>query len=606
MPDDDVDDAAEAGPPLEAPAELTLDILRHSAAHLMAAAVVELFPGAQYDVGPATDEGFFYNFRLPDGAHFAEEDLATIESRMRELAKKRIPFDREVLSRVAARRLFDGMDQPFKVDIIDRMAADVNEVGVYRTGQFVDLCRGPHVPHSGHLRAVRLLRVAGVYWRGDEKNEQLQRVYGTAFFEREQLAAFIAQREEARRRDHRRLGAELDLFSFPEEIGSGLAVFHPKGGLVRKLMEDYSRQRHEEAGYDFVNTPHITKEDLFQTSGHLQWFAEGMFPPMELDGGVKYYLKPMNCPFHILIYRSRPRSYRELPLRLFEFGTVYRYEKSGVVHGLTRVRGLTMDDAHIFCSRDDMAGELSALLTFILDLLRDFGLTDFQLELSTKPEAKAVGSDDEWTEATEVLRQTALTMGLDLVMDEGGGAFYGPKISVQVKDAIGRTWQMSTIQVDLQFPQRFNLTYIDAAGREARPIMIHRALFGSIERFFGILLEHYAGHLPLWLAPLQCEIVPVQDDAPEVVEYAQGVRELMRARGLRAKVNDKPGERMQSRIRDAELRKVPYIVVVGRRDLERGDGVVNVRSTRAGTQENLLAGDLADRLAAEAAARSPG
>ena len=606
MPDDDVDDAAEAGPPLEAPAELTLDILRHSAAHLMAAAVVELFPGAQYDVGPATDEGFFYNFRLPDGAHFAEEDLATIESRMRELAKKRIPFDREVLSRDAARRLFDGMDQPFKVDIIDRMAADVNEVGVYRTGEFVDLCRGPHVPHSGHLRAVRLLRVAGVYWRGDEKNEQLQRVYGTAFFEREQLAAFIAQREEARRRDHRRLGAELDLFSFPEEIGSGLAVFHPKGGLVRKLMEDYSRQRHEEAGYEFVYTPHITKEDLFQTSGHLQWFAEGMFPPMELDGGVKYYLKPMNCPFHILIYRSRPRSYRELPLRFFEFGTVYRYEKSGVVHGLTRVRGLTMDDAHIFCSRDDMAGELSALLTFILDLLRDFGLTDFQLELSTKPEAKAVGSDDEWTEATEVLRQTALTMGLDLVMDEGGGAFYGPKISVQVKDAIGRTWQMSTIQVDLQFPQRFNLTYIDAAGREARPIMIHRALFGSIERFFGILLEHYAGHLPLWLAPLQCEIVPVQDDAPEVVEYAQGVRELMRARGLRAKVNDKPGERMQSRIRDAELRKVPYIVVVGRRDLERGDGVVNVRSTRAGTQENLLAGDLADRLAAEAAARSPG
>jgi threonyl-tRNA synthetase len=605
MPDDDVDAAAEAGPPLEVPAELTLDILRHSAAHLMAAAVLELFPGAQYDVGPATEEGFFYNFRLPDGAHFAEEDLATIESRMRELAKKRIPFDREVLSRDAARRLFEGMDQPFKVDIIDRMAEDVNEVGVYRTGEFVDLCRGPHVPHSGHLRAVRLLRVAGVYWRGDEKKEQLQRVYGTAFFEREQLAAFIAQREEARRRDHRRLGAELDLFSFPEEIGSGLAVFHPKGGLVRKLMEDYSRQRHEEAGYEFVYTPHITKEDLFQTSGHLQWFAEGMFPPMELDGGVKYYLKPMNCPFHILIYRSRPRSYRELPLRFFEFGTVYRYEKSGVVHGLTRVRGLTMDDAHIFCSRDDMAGELSALLTFVLDLLRDFGLTDFQLELSTKPEAKAVGSDDEWTEATEVLRQTALTMGLDLVMDEGGGAFYGPKISVQVKDAIGRTWQMSTIQVDLQFPQRFDLTYIDADGREARPIMIHRALFGSIERFFGILLEHYAGHLPLWLAPLQCEIVPVQDDAPEVVEYAQGVRELMRARGLRAKVNDKPGERMQSRIRDAELRKVPYIVVVGRRDLERGDGVVNVRSTRAGTQENLLAGDLADRLAAEAAARSP-
>jgi threonyl-tRNA synthetase len=605
MPDDIVDDAAEAGPPLEVPAELTLDILRHSAAHLMAAAVVELHPGAEYDVGPATEEGFFYNFRLPDGAHFVEEDLSRIEAKMKELSKRRIPFEREEMSREEARQLFSDLHQTFKVDIIDRMAGEVADVGVYRTGDFVDLCRGPHVPHTGHLRAVKLLRVAGVYWRGDERNEQLQRVYGTAFFEREQLDAFIAQREEARRRDHRRLGAELDLFSFPEEIGSGLAVFHPKGGLVRKLMEDYSRQRHEEAGYEFVNTPHITKEDLFQTSGHLQWFAEGMFPPMELDGGVKYYLKPMNCPFHILIYRSRPRSYRELPLRFFEFGTVYRYEKSGVVHGLTRVRGLTMDDAHIFCSRDDMAGELSALLTFVLDLLRDFGLTDFKLELSTKPEAKAVGSDDEWTEATEVLRQTALTMGLDLVMDEGGGAFYGPKISVQVKDAIGRTWQMSTIQVDLQFPQRFDLTYIDADGREARPIMIHRALFGSIERFFGILLEHYAGHLPLWLAPVQCEIVPVQDDAPEVVEYAQGVRELMRARGLRAKVNDKPGERMQARIRDAELRKVPYIVVVGRRDLERGDGVVNVRSTRAGTQENLLAGDLADRLAAEAAARSP-
>jgi threonyl-tRNA synthetase len=606
MPEDIVDDSAEAGPPLDAPAKLTLDILRHSAAHLMAAAVVELFPGAQYDVGPATEEGFFYNFRLPGGAHFTEDDLPVIEARMKELAKRRIPYEREVLSRDEARRLFAGIDQPLKVSIIDRMGDDVDSVGVYRTGDFVDLCRGPHVPHSGHLRAIKLLRVAGVYWRGDERNEQLQRVYGTAFFDREQLDAFIAQREEARRRDHRRLGAELDLFSFPEEIGSGLPVFHPNGGLVRKLMEDYSRQRHEQAGYDFVNTPHITKEDLFQTSGHLQWFADGMFPPMELDGGTKYYLKPMNCPFHILIYRSRQRSYRELPLRLFEFGTVYRYEKSGVVHGLTRVRGLTMDDAHIFCSKSQMGGELRSLLVFILDLLRDYGLSNFFLELSTKPKDKAVGSDEEWAEATEALRAAASTMELELVMDEGGGAFYGPKISVQARDAIGRTWQMSTIQVDFQFPQRFDLSYIDADGSQARPIMIHRALFGSVERFFGILLEHYAGHFPLWLAPVQCEIVPVQDDAAEVVDYTHALRDRLRAAGLRAAVNDKPGERMQSRIRDAELRKVPYIVVVGRRDVERGDDVVNVRSTRAATQESIAAGELVDRLAGEVAARSPG
>jgi threonyl-tRNA synthetase len=606
MPDEIIDDAAEAGLPLESPEELSLDILRHSAAHLMAAAVVELFPGAQYDVGPATEEGFFYNFRLPGGAHFTEEDLGRIETRMKELAKRRVPYEREVLTRADARELFTGLDQPFKVDIIDRMPTEVDSVAVYRTGDFVDLCRGPHVPHSGHLRALTLLRVAGVYWRGDERQEQLQRVYGTAFFDRAELDAFIRQREEARRRDHRRLGAELDLFSFPEEIGSGLAVFHPKGGLVRKLMEDYSRQRHEEAGYQFVNTPHITKEDLFRTSGHLEWFADGMFPPMELDDGVRYYLKPMNCPFHILIYRSRPRSYRELPLRLFEFGTVYRYEKSGVIHGLTRVRGLTMDDAHIFCTKEEMAGELRSLLTFVLQLLRDFGLTDFYLELSTRPPEKAVGSDEDWAEATETLRSVASTMDLDLVMDEGGGAFYGPKISVQAKDAIGRTWQMSTIQVDFQFPQRFDLHYVGADGAEERPIMIHRALFGSIERFFGVLLEHYAGHFPLWLAPVQCEIVPVQDDVPEVVEYAARLRDTMRAAGLRAEVSDKPGERMQARIRDAVKQKVPYIVVVGRNDLERGDGVVNLRNTRAGSQEDVPAGELVERLAREAASRIPG
>ncbi len=605
MPDDIVDDSAEAGPPLDVPVELTLDILRHSAAHLMAAAVVELFPAAEYDVGPATDEGFFYNFRLPDGAHFVEEDLARIEARMKELSKRRLPFDREVMSREEARQLFSDLHQTFKVDIIDRMSGEVGDVGVYRTGEFVDLCRGPHVPHAGHLRAVKLLRVAGVYWRGDERNEQLQRVYGTAFFEREQLDAFIAQREEARRRDHRRLGAELDLFSFPEEIGSGLPVFHPKGGLVRKLMEDYSRQRHQEAGYEFVNSPHITKEDLFQTSGHLQWFADSMFPPMELDGGTKYYLKPMNCPFHILIFRSRQRSYRELPLRLFEFGTVYRYEKSGVIHGLTRVRGLTMDDAHIFCTKARLAEELRSLLTFVLDLLREYGLSDFYLELSTKPPDKAVGTDEEWAEATETLRSAAMAMDLDLVMDEGGGAFYGPKISVQARDAIGRTWQLSTVQLDFQFPERFDLTYVEPDGTQVRPIMIHRALFGSVERFFGILLEHYAGHFPLWLAPVQVEIVPVQDDSPEVIGYVSALAERLRGAGLRAEVDDKPGMRMQARIRDAVRQKVPYVVVVGRNDIERDDDVVTVRSTRRDAQESLTVSDLVQRLVHEVAERSP-
>ena len=606
MPEDVLDDAAEAGPSIEVPAELTLDILRHSAAHLMASAVVDLFPGAQYDVGPATEEGFFYNFRLPGGTRFSEDDLARIEARMKALVKQRLPFEHQAMTRDEARRLFEEADQPFKVDIIDRMTGDVDTVGVYRTGEFVDLCRGPHVPHSGHLRAVKLLRVAGVYWRGDESQEQLQRVYGTAFFDREQLEAFIAQREEARRRDHRRLGAELDLFSFPEEIGSGLAVFHPKGGLVRKLMEDYSRQRHQEAGYEFVNSPHITKEDLFQTSGHLDWYADGMFPPMELDGGTRYYLKPMNCPFHILIYRSRPRSYRELPLRLFEFGSVYRHEKSGVVHGLTRVRGLTMDDAHIFCTKEQMGGELRSLLTFVLDLLRDFGLSDFFLELQTRPPGKAIGTDEEWEEATGALRAAALAMDLPLALDEGGGTFYAPKISVQARDAIGRPWQLSTIQVDFMLPQRFDLGFVEADGSVSRPIMIHRALFGSVERFFGILLEHYAGHFPVWLAPVQCEIVPVQDDAPEVIAHVAARRDAMRTRGLRAEVNDKPGERMQARIRDAEMRKVPYIVVVGRRDVERGDGVVNVRSTRAGTQQSIAVDELVARLVDEAAARSAG
>ncbi|HVC05684.1 MAG TPA: threonine--tRNA ligase [Candidatus Acidoferrales bacterium] len=605
MPDEIVDDAAEAGAPLPAPASPTLDILRHSASHLMAAAVVDLFPGAQYDVGPAIDDGFFYNFRLPDGAHFTDDDLPRIETRMGELAAQKIAFEPSAMPREQAVALFTELHQPFKVDIINRLPNDVSEVSVYRTGTFVDLCRGPHVPDSGWLQAVRVLRTAGVYWRGDARNEQLQRLYGTAWFTKDELDAYLLRLEEARKRDHRRLGAELDLFSFPDEIGSGLPVFHPNGGLVRSLMEEYSRKRHAEAGYSFVNTPHITKEDLFKTSGHLEWFAEGMFPPMELDEGTKYYLKPMNCPMHILIYRSRMRSYRELPLRLFEFGSVYRYEKSGVVHGLTRVRGLTMDDAHIFCTREQMMDELVSLLDFTLGLLRDFGLTDFYLELSTRPEAKAVGTLDEWEEATQALRLAAEGRNLELVLDEGGGAFYGPKISVQARDAIGRAWQMSTIQVDFQFPQRFDLHYVDDSGVEQRPIMIHRALFGSIERFFGILLEHYAGHFPLWLAPVQVQLVPVQDDSEEVMSSIRALAADMRARGLRVSLDDRHGERMQARVRDAELKKVPYVVVIGKRDVERGDGVVRVRDVRRNTQDDVATGALIDRLAAEVSERRP-
>ncbi|MGA8635242.1 MAG: threonine--tRNA ligase [Candidatus Dormiibacterota bacterium] len=605
MPDEIVDDAAEAGAPLPAPSEPTLEIVRHSAAHLMAAAVIDLFPGAQYDVGPAIEDGFFYNFRLPDGRHFVDDDLQRIETRMGELAARNIGFVQEVVPRRQAIEMFTAMHQDFKVDIINRLPDDVATVSIYRTGEFVDLCRGPHVPDTGWLKSVRVLRIAGVYWRGDARNEQLQRVYGTAWFTNDELDAYMHRLDEARKRDHRRLGAELDLFSFPDEIGSGLPVFHPNGGLVRKLMEDYSRQRHEEAGYSFVNTPHITKEDLFKVSGHLEWFAEGMFPPMELDEGTKYYLKPMNCPMHILIYRSRMRSYRELPLRLFEFGSVYRYEKSGVIHGLTRVRGLTMDDAHIFCAREQMMDELISLLDFTLGLLRDFGLTDFYLELSTRPEHKAVGTVEEWDLATNALRQAAEGRNLELVLDEGGGAFYGPKISVQARDAIGRTWQMSTIQVDFQFPQRFDLHFIDDTGAEQQPIMIHRALFGSIELFFGILLEHYAGHFPLWLAPVQCALVPVQDDSEEVMAAIRSLAAGMRERGLRPSIDERHGERMQARVRDAELKRIPYVVVIGKRDVERGDGMVRVRDVRRNVQEDVSTGDLIDRLAAEVSERRP-
>ncbi|HZQ26675.1 MAG TPA: threonine--tRNA ligase [Acidimicrobiales bacterium] len=552
-------------------------ILRHSTAHVLAQAVLSLWPGAKFAIGPPIEDGFYYDFDLPGGAHFTEEDLARIEARMREIVKEGQPFVREEHSKDEGLQLF--ADQPYKVEIIQGVdtseGAEGGVVSAYRnTEQFVDLCRGPHVPSTNRLGSFKLMRVAGAYWRGDEKRPQLQRIYGTAWESDKALQEHLHRLEEAERRDHRKLGVELDLFSFPDEIGSGLAVFHPKGGLVRRLMEDYSRQRHEQGGYEFVNSPHITKETLFQTSGHLDWFAEGMFPPMEMDEGTKYYLKPMNCPFHILIYRSRQRSYRELPLRLFEFGTVYRYEKSGVVHGLTRVRGMTQDDAHIFCTKEQAGRELQSLLQFVLGLLRDYGLNDFYLELSTKPEGKAVGSDEEWAEATEALRQVALGMDLDLVMDEGGGAFYGPKISVQARDAIGRTWQLSTIQVDFQLPRLFDLEYVGADNQRHRPIMIHRALFGSIERFFGILVEHHAGAFPAWLAPVQVQVLPVADDHEE---YAATVAARLKGEGFRVEVVG-ADEKLGNRIRKGKVEKVPYVLVVGGNDVVAGTAGVNDRS----------------------------
>ena len=556
-----------------------LHVLRHSTAHVLAQAVCDLFPGTKYAIGPPIADGFYYDFDLPQAIGPAE--LATIERRMRRIAKANQPFVREEVSRADA--LARLADQPFKVEIIERLGEEVGEVAggetvtLYRNAQWLDLCLGPHVPSTGKLGAFKLTHLAGAYWRGDEANQMLTRIYGTAWATQEDLDAHLHRVEEAERRDHRRLGVELDLFSFPEEIGSGLAVFHPKGGLVRRIMEDYSRARHEAGGYDLVTTPHISKAGLFETSGHLQWYADAMFPPMELDGGTEYYLKPMNCPFHILIFRSRIRSYRELPLRLFEFGTVYRYEKSGVVHGLTRVRGMTQDDAHIFCSKEQMGDELRSLLVFVLDLLRDYGLSDFYLELSTKPLEKAVGSDEDWAEATEALRRAAVAMDLELVMDEGGGAFYGPKISVQARDAIGRTWQMSTIQVDFQMPQRFDMHYSAADNERHRPIMIHRALFGSIERFFAVLLEHYAGAFPLWLAPEQIRFVPVAD---RHVEHCEALAERARREGLRAVVDDSK-ESVGKKIRAAQLLRIPYTLVVGDRDVEAGTYTVR---DRAGTE----------------------
>jgi threonyl-tRNA synthetase len=583
-----VPDADAEVAPVAADTDEGRSVIRHSAAHVLAQAVQELFPQAKLGIGPPITDGFYYDFDVP--AAFTPEDLEALEKRMKAIVKDGQLFSRRVYeSQDEARRELAG--EPYKLELVDDKSgdADIMEVGgdeltAYdnlnpRTRERVwgDLCRGPHIPTTRYIPAFKLTRSSAAYWRGNQANASLQRIYGTAWESQEALDRHLELLEEAQRRDHRKLGVELDLFSFPDELGSGLPVFHPKGGIVRRELEEYSRRKHIEAGYEFVNTPHITKEQLYITSGHLEWYADGMFPPMHIDAeyaedgtlrkpGQDYYLKPMNCPMHHLIFRSRGRSYRELPLRLFEFGTVYRYEKSGVIHGLTRVRGMTQDDSHIYCTREQMRDELASLLRFVLDLLGDYGLDDFYLELSTKDPDKYVGSDAMWEEATETLREVAESSGLHLVPDPGGAAFYGPKISVQVRDALGRSWQMSTIQLDFNMPERFGLEYTAADGTRQRPVLIHRALFGSIERFFGILTEHYAGAFPAWLAPLQVVGIPV---AEEHVGYLSEVAAELRAAGVRVEI-DSSDDRMAKKIVNHTNQKVPFMLLAGDRDVEAG------------------------------------
>ena len=582
-----------------------LNVLRHSTAHVLAQAVQEVFPETKLGIGPPIRDGFYYDFDPAEP--FTPSDLEKLETAMRKIIKAGQRFKRRVVNEKDA--LIELKNEPYKCELIGLKSAELEDESAVEVGKgeltiydnlgrdgnpvWSDLCRGPHLPSTKHIPAFKLMRAAGAYWRGSEKNPMLQRVYGTAWPTSKELDDYLFLLSEAEKRDHRKLGAELDLFSFPEEIGSGLAVFHPKGGIVRRAMEDYSRQRHEEEDYEFVYSPHLTKAALFETSGHLQWYADGMYPPMVMDeelhadgtikkAGQKYYMKPMNCPFHNLIYKSSSKSYRDLPLRLFEFGTVYRYEKSGVVHGITRARGFTQDDAHIYCTKDQMAGELDSLLTFVLNLLRDYGLSDFYLEISTRNPEKSVGEDSDWQAATDALRQAALKQNLELVLDAGGAAFYGPKISVQARDAIGRTWQMSTIQVDFQLPQRFDLEYAAADGTKQQPVMIHRALFGSIERFFGVLTEHYAGAFPAWLAPVQVRGIPV---AETFEPYLAEIIKRFRSAGIRAEM-DSSADRMQKKIRNAQLEKIPFMMIIGEED--QSNGTVSFRY-RNGDQKNGIA-----------------
>lgn len=582
------------------------EVLRHSTAHVLAQAVMDLWPGTHFAIGPAISDGFYYDFELPNNAHFSDEDLIKIESRMREIVAEGQSFERGEYSVDEGLILFK--DQPFKQEIISRVAGESKEdideldtdqgvegtsVSVYRNSSgFTDLCRGPHVPATDRLGSFKLMRVAGAYWRGNERGPQLQRIYGTAWESDKALKAHLVRLEEAEKRDHRKIGLDLDLFHFPPEIGGGLPVFHPKGALIRQIMEDYSKREHRRAQYQAVWTPHIAKSTLFEISGHLGWYKAGMYPPMEMEGAT-YYPKPMNCPMHILIYKSRGRSYKELPLRLFEFGTVYRFERSGVLHGLARVRGLTQDDSHIFCAPDQLSAELARLLRFVISILQAFGLSEFEAELATRPE-KAVGAEDEWNQATAALEEALIASGIKYSIANGEGAFYAPKIDVHLKDAIGRRWQVSTLQVDLQLPQLFDLEFVDADNTRKRPWMVHRALFGSVERFFAILLEHYAGALPVWLSPVQVSILPVRDDHDN---YAREVANRLRALGARIEVLS-ADEPLGSRIRKAKVDKVPYVVVVGDSDIENGTVGINARGAQD-PERGVLLDEFISRLTPE-------
>ncbi len=591
-----------------------LYVIRHSTAHVLAQAVLDLHPGATFGIGPPVQDGFYYDFELPDGGTFTDEDLPTIEARMREILAESQPFVKSEISADEARAVF--ADHRYKLEIIDDASTDPmsatsarGEVRCYenvppepRPSQtfhghdgFIDLCRGPHVPDTGSkwLGHFRLLRVAGAYWKGSEENPQLQRIYGTAWATKAELEEHLHRLEEAAKRDHRRLGTELDLFSFPSELGGGLAVWHPRGAIVRKLMEDYSRERHESGGYEFVFSPHLAKAGVFETSGHLEWYADGMYPPMEMDNGT-YYMKPMNCPVHCLIFRSRQRSYRELPLRLFELGNVYRYERAGTLHGLMRIRGFTQDDSHIYVTEEGLADEIAGLLDFVLSVLRAFGFEDFTFNLSTKDPDKYVGSDEIWEKATEALAEALGRHGLAHDVKDGDAAFYGPKIDIDVRDAIGRSWQLSTIQLDFQLPERFDLTYVGADNERHRPIMLHRALFGSIERFFGVLLEHYAGAFPTWLAPVQVVVCPVAD---EHAAYAEQVVAALVEAGLRAEVSP-ADDGLGARIRRHKVEKVPHILVVGGDDVANGTVADNVRGGDKPERDIPLA-DLVARVRAE-------
>ncbi len=594
-----------------------LHVLRHSTAHVLAQAVLELWPGATFAIGPPIEDGFYYDFELPDGPDgtpqtFSDEDLERIEAKMRDIVAADQPFVRSELPADEALQLM--ADHPYKRAIIERVtgadgdgdgridaelaneAGDADTISFYRnTDAFVDMCVGPHVPSTGRLGHFKLMKVAGAYWRGDERNPMLQRVYGTAWADAKALKAHLHRLEEAAKRDHRKLANELDLLSFPSELGAGLAVWHPKGATVRRLMEDYSRQRHVEGGYEFAYSPHLANSRLFETSGHLDFYADGMYPPMEMDNGT-YYPKPMNCPMHVLVYRSSQRSYRDLPLRLFELGTVYRYERAGTLHGLMRIRGFTQDDAHLFVTQEDLVDELSSTLDFILSMLAAFGFDDFSARLSTRPEEKSVGSDEQWELATEALRTTLDNSGLDYQVDEGDGAFYGPKIDIDVKDAIGRSWQLSTLQADFQLPERFELEYVAADGSRKQPVMLHRALLGSIERFFGVLTEHYAGNFPLWMAPVQVHVLPV---AEAHHEYATKVMDRLRSAGYRVDWTE-ASDPLGKRIRNAKTQKIPYVLVVGDDDVAAETVGVNPRGGEV--ERDVTLSDFVDRLAGEMAA----